>query len=53
MEQFFAVIFEDVRRERLLIILLSLTNPNILKQAKFTDYEFDFIKNLALEKRHR
>ena len=45
--------FEDVRHERLLILLLSLTNPNILKQAKFTDHEINIIKNFALEKLHR
>ena len=53
MEQYFAVIFEDVRQERSLIILLSLTDPDILRQIKFTDFEIDIIKNLALEKLHR
>ena len=48
MEQLFAVMFEDVRHERSLILLLSLTDPDILKQSKFSDYEIDFIKNLAL-----
>ena len=45
--------FEDVRHERSLIIILSLTDPDILKQSKFTDHEIDIIKNLALEKLHR
>ena len=49
MEQYFALMFEDVRHERSLIILLSLTDPDILKQAKFTDHETNFIKSLALE----
>ena len=53
MEAYFASIFEDVRHERSLIILLSLTDPDILRQSKFTDYEIDIIKNLALEKLHR
>ena len=53
MEQFFAVMFEDVGHERSLILLLSLTDPEILRQSKFTDYEIDIIKNLALEKLHR
>ena len=53
MEQYFATIFEDVRHERSLIILLSLREPDILKQSKFTDYEIDIIKNIALEKLQR
>ena len=50
MEQFFATIFDDVRHERTLIILVSLTDPDILKQSKFTIHEIETIKNLALEK---
>ena len=42
--------FEDVRHERSLILLLYLTDPDILGQSNFTDYEIDFIKNLTLEK---
>ena len=53
MEAYFAVMFEDARHERSLILLLSLTDPGILKQAKFTDHEINIIKNLALEKLHR
>ena len=53
MEQYFATIFEDVRHERSLILLLSLVEPDILKQRKFTDHEIDMIKNTALEKSHR
>ena len=50
MEQNFATVFEDVRHERSLILLSSLTDPNILRQSKFTDHENDILKNLALEK---
>ena len=53
MEQYFNTIFEGVRQERSLILLLSLVEPNILKQSKFTDHEIDDIKNIALEKLHR
>ena len=53
METRFNTIFEDVRRERSLILLLSLVEPSILKQSKFTDHEIEIIKNLALEKLHR
>ena len=53
MDQYFATIFEDIRHERSLILLLSLVEPDILKQSKFTDHEIDFIKNIALEKLHR
>ena len=50
MEQYFNTIFEDVRHERSLILLLSLTEPDILKQSKINDYEIEIIKNIALEK---
>ena len=53
MEKYFSNLFEDVRHERSLILLLSLTDPYILKQSKFTDVEIEIIKNLALEKLHR
>ena len=53
MEQYFNTIFEDIRYERSLILLLSLVKPNILKQSKFNDHEIDIIKNIALEKLHR
>ena len=49
MEQFFHTIFEDIRHERSLILLLALVEPDILKQSKFTDDETEIIKNLALE----
>ena len=50
MEQYFNTIFEDNRHERSLILLLSLVEPAILKQSKFTDHEIEIIKNLSLEK---
>ena len=53
MEAYFATIFEDVRHKRWLILLLSLTDPDILKQSKFTDDEVNIIKSLGLEKLHR
>ena len=53
MEQYFSNLFEDIRHERSLILLLSLTDPDILKQSKFTDDEINIIENLALEKLHR
>ena len=46
-------IFQDIRHEGSLILLLSLTDPDILKQSKFTDHEIHIIKNFALEKLHR
>ena len=49
MEGYFSTMFEDVRQERSLILLLSLTDPDILKQSTFTDDEINIIKNLALE----
>ena len=53
MDQYFNTIFEDIRHERSLILLLSLVEPEILKQSKFTDHEIDIIKKIALEKLHR
>ena len=53
MEEYFSNLFEDVRHERSLILLLSLTDPDILKQSKFTDNEIEITKNIALEKLHR
>ena len=53
MEAYFNTIFEDIRHERSLILLLSLIEPNILHQSKFTDHEIEIIKNIALEKLHR
>ena len=50
MEAYFNIIFEDVRHERSLILLLSLVEPSIIKQSKFTDHEIEIIKNIALEK---
>ena len=53
METHFNTIFEDVRHERSRILLLSLVEPSILKQVKFTDHEIDIIKDIALQKLHR
>ena len=44
METFFNTIFEDVRHERNFILLLSIVEPSILKQRKFTDHEIEIIK---------
>ena len=53
MEAYFNTIFEDIRHERCLTLLLSLVEPNMLHQSKFTDHEIEIKKNLALEKIHR
>ena len=53
MEACFSNLFEDIRHERSLIFLLSLTDSDILKQSKFTDNEIEIIRNIALEKLHR
>ena len=54
MDQYFATIFEDVRHGRsFILLLLSSTDPDILRQSKFTDLQVDFIKNLALGQLHR
>ena len=53
MEAYFDSIFEDVRHERSLILLLSIVEPDILRQSKFLDHEIELIKKIALEKLHR
>ena len=53
MEAYFNTIFEDIRYERCLTLLLSLVEPDILKQSKFNDHEIEIIKNIALEKLFR
>ena len=50
MESYFSNLFENIRYERALILLLSLVEPDILKQSKFTDNEVSIIKDIALEK---
>ena len=44
-----STLFADVRHERSLILLLSLTIPDILKQNGFIDHEIK-TKNVALQK---
>ena len=53
MEAYFNTIFEDIRYQRSLILLLGLVEPDILKQRKFNDHEIDIIKNIALAKLYR
>ena len=53
MEAYFSNLFEDIRIERSMILILSLIDSDILKQSKFTDDEINIIRNLALEKLHR
>ena len=53
MENYFISLFEDVRHERSLILLLSLADEGILKQSGFTNEEVKIIRNIALEKVRR
>ena len=53
MEQYFHSIFEDVRHERSLMLLLSIVETDILRQSKCLDHEIEFIKCIDLEKLHR
>ena len=50
MEPYFATLFEDNRNERSLMLLLSLTGPDILKQCKSTLDEINVSRDLAPEK---
>ena len=52
MEAYFITIFEDIRYERCLILLLGLVEPSIFKQSNFTDEEINIIKDIALQKLH-
>ena len=47
MEVFSAMMFEDVRHERSIILLLSITYPDILRQSRSTDHEIDIIESLV------
>ena len=51
MEGDFATIFEDIRHERSLVLLLGLVEPDVLKQSKFTDDEVNMIKDIAILRR--
>ena len=53
MEQNFALMFEDIRLERSLILLLALIDPDILRQSGFTEFEINTLKKLTLEELHR
>ena len=53
MESYFIKLFEDIRYERSLILLLSLVEPEILRQSKFTDHENNLMKDIALDKINR
>ena len=53
MKNYFAMTFAVFRHERSLILVFSVSEPDILKQKKFTDNEIDIIKKIALEKLHR
>ena len=43
MEAYFFTIFEDVRHERPLTSILSITDPDIIKKSKYTDDEINII----------
>ena len=53
MEAYFNTIFQNVRHERSLKFLLSIVEPDILRQSKFLDHEIEIFKNIALETLHR
>ena len=52
MEAFFDNIFGDVRHERSLIILLSIVEPDILRQSNFLDHEIEIHKKILLLKNY-
>ena len=42
--------FEDIQNERSLILLLSIADPDIVKQSGFVEHEILVIGNLASQK---
>ena len=44
MEAYFATMSEDVRHERLSVLLLSLAEADVLKERRFTDHEIKIKK---------
>ena len=50
MAQYFNTIFEDIRHERSLNLLLSLVEPDILRQSKFLDHEIEIKKKFGFRK---
>ena len=52
MKAYFDSFFEDIRHERSLFLLISLVEPNKIRQSKFLDHDIDIIKNIAFEKLH-
>ena len=53
MEAYSSNLFEDIRYERSLILLSSITDSDISEQSKFIDEETNITKKLALKKLHR
>ena len=53
MENYFIKLFDNIHCERSLITLLSLTNPDLLRQTKVTDDEREIFRNIALQKLKR
>ena len=45
--------FEDVRHEQSLMLLLSFTDPDTIEKIEVTDHELNILKGLASQKLHR
>ena len=50
MEAYFSNLFEYIRYERSLVLVLNRVEPDISKQTKFTDSQGSIMKDMALEK---
>ena len=46
-EKYFATFFESVKNELPIKVLLSITDPIVLKQTRFTEHETNIMKDLA------
>ena len=53
MEKYFPTLFEDLKHEKPSFLLLSLNDPDILKQSKINDHEKNVNRIMPLEKLFR
>ena len=50
MENYFIKLFDNIHYERSLLLILSLTDSNILIQSGLTNDQINIINNIALQK---
>ena len=45
MTDYYSILYEDIRQERSLILLLTLTDLDLLKKGEVMDHEVGILKN--------